>query len=722
MRSRLTLTMLVLGLTLVSATGAWAQTISPPAPQFDMLGHIQEATVDTTGAICTATDPRLRGGTVTINGIKIIVPCNTILQFPATATTWADIFDPAVSAPVNPLFPVPTQAAGQSGLAIADSPSAYPGTTTVRAVGNVLVGPGGEQRYIAGLILPIEQLGFFGLMGLVNYIDYEFSSFRIGGIKGDPNCVATLPGGGATCSGSLVQINDPDGRWGKVHTPDPRFTTDTANPTVTAGTGYPMCIPRVAPPANDPLCPTGNRPVNGDPRFPTDPFLAIGAPLRNFTMAAPADGVFPDARQQAPFMVGDEVVAEGNLYQIVAGLDRSAANTYIVAHTVGAVLGIFTAPGIPPAYVTLEDFLIGTDGAPVAGLLQEATTRLTWVGFTTDPTREVDLYALDVNPCTGATTRRLLITADPSVSPLLGRFVIRVLGGFFMPPTREYLFLSRTFPFPTLVANGLEAGQYTFPNFEYIFPENHNLGDPLLPNNFQDMPFLAQGSGPLDGTGPVVGQLNPWPGSPTPPPAVCNPAPPPAGTQPIANAGPDISVLTGTSVTLQGTRTLDPNSVGATNQWLQTAGPTVILNNSTTLQPSFIAPNVATTLTFQLTVTDQFGSGIDTVNVTVKSPVDTLTALTATWRAATGNGKVGKFTAAVTGSDPTAVLTLSEVSVVTGGVRVLGTMTQTNNPPGSYTFTGAAVDAPRSITVRSNKGGVATTTCGAIVNDRLTCP
>jgi hypothetical protein len=720
MRSGLTATLLISILAL-SAPGAWSQTIAPPPPQFTMLGYIQEATVDSTGAICTTPDPRLRGGTVTINGIKMIVPCNTILQFPASAATWADIFDPTVAAAINPLFPVPVQAAGQSGLALVDNPSAYP-ATTIGVVGNVLIGPGGEQRYIVGLIAPIEQLGFFAIQGLVNYIDYEFSSFRVGGIKNDPSCVATLRGGGPSCTGSLVQINDPVGRWGTVHTPDARFTTDTGNPTITAGTGYPMCIPRVAPPANDPLCPTGNRPLNGDPRFPTDPFLAIGKPLRNFQMAAAVDGVFPDARQQAPFMVGDQVDVAGNLYQIAPGTDRSAANTYTAAHTVLNNAGIFTYPASSPVYLTIEDFLIGTDGAPVAGLLQEATTRMTVVGFTTDPTVQVDVFALDVNPCTGEETQRLLASIDPAVSPLLGRFVLRVLGGFFMPPTREYRLVSHLGPNPTLVANGLESNQYTFPNFEYIFPENHNLGDPLIPFNFQDLPFLAQGSGPLDGVGGVVGQLDPWPGSPVPPRATCNPSPPPAGTQPIANAGPDITVLRGSIVTLSGSRTLDPNSVGATNSWLQTAGPTVVLTSSTTLNPSFVAPNAATTLTFQLTVTDQFGSGIDTVNVVVTSPVDTLTGLTATWRAASGNGKVGKLTVAVNGSDPTAVLTVEEVSDVTGTTRVLGTMTQTNNPVGSYSFSGTAIDSPRSITVRSNKGGVATTTCGAAVNGRQSCP
>jgi hypothetical protein len=63
-------------------------------------------------------------------------------------------------------------------------------------------------------------------------------------------------------------------------------------------------------------------------------------------------------------------------------------------------------------------------------------------------------------------------------------------------------------------ANGLIAGQYSLPNFEFIFAENLVFGEALVPNNFQDLAFLYCGSGPLDGPGtnsPLVGQLSPAP-------------------------------------------------------------------------------------------------------------------------------------------------------------------------------------------------------------------
>src|SRR3954468_8048541 len=68
--------------------------------QFDITGFIQEATLDTTGAICQPASPRLAGGTVTVNGHKIIIPCNTVLQMPAFTLTWADLFQNN-----NPLVP-----------------------------------------------------------------------------------------------------------------------------------------------------------------------------------------------------------------------------------------------------------------------------------------------------------------------------------------------------------------------------------------------------------------------------------------------------------------------------------------------------------------------------------------------------------------------------------------------------------------------------------------
>jgi hypothetical protein len=178
----------------------------------------------------------------------------------------------------------------------------------------------------------------------------------------------------------------------------------------------------------------------------------------------------------------------------------------------------------------VETVLAGTDARPVAGLSQEATGRVKFVGFSTDVFNFVDLFALDQDPASGMVTERLLGTQSAFSTPLLGRFRTPANNnGAFLPPTRNYRAVSRTMCSDSTgpgspctpdqrsantFANGLLAGQYLLPNFEFIFPENLVFGQPLLPNNFQDLPFLFCGSGPVDGPGtnsPVVGQLDPPP-------------------------------------------------------------------------------------------------------------------------------------------------------------------------------------------------------------------
>ena len=45
------------------------------------------------------------------------------------------------------------------------------------------------------------------------------------------------------------------------------------------------------------------------------------------------------------------------------------------------------------------------------------------------------------------------------------------------------------------VANGLTAGQYVAPTFEFIFPENVKPGDLIVPNDLWHLPFLRNGEG-----------------------------------------------------------------------------------------------------------------------------------------------------------------------------------------------------------------------------------
>jgi hypothetical protein len=565
MRLRLKLTMLIMVVGLVWATGAIAQQVNPPPSQFGITGFIQEATLNPRVGTTIPSDPQLYGGTLTVNGIKMIVPNNTVVQMPAASFTWAQLFDPAISASVGYTPPRPNHRAGVSGLALADNlPNPLAGTRAgaglgsvpgsgpypayeVSVVGNVLP----DGRYVVGLIVPIEQQVLNGTGGLINYIDYATGRFRVGGIPGNP------------ASGTLCEINDPVGRWGKPHSPDPRFTSDTNWPTISTATGYPVGIPRVAPPAIDPDCPIYNRPLNDGTFAPLDPFLAVGAPLRTFTMPfkaapnAPGDTT-PDPWKMVPLMVGDWVDFAGTVFKINPLGPNTAANTFVSVHTLDAHLTVKTSPGTNPAYVRVEGLIFGVGdrnggptvsaGSPPTPIAQETSTRVSLVTFTSNSDPNVlpgnpvlptgSLFGVDVDPVTGAETelqfpngtganivindpirgRLMWATSNNGSTPgvlanavgprkFYREYILRLSSGQTQLPDQAALQPNGQ-PLP-----GLYAGAYRLPIFEYIFGEGTTFGQPIPPNNFNDLGFLFVGSGPLGGPGgPLIGKLDPWPG------------------------------------------------------------------------------------------------------------------------------------------------------------------------------------------------------------------
>ncbi|HSB80824.1 MAG TPA: hypothetical protein VLM91_18740, partial [Candidatus Methylomirabilis sp.] len=377
------------------ASGAWAQTGPPFNPTnmpFDMTGFIQAATLDPT---CPA-DP-LCGGTITVNDQVITVPKNTILQMPAAALTWQQVFAQA---------PAAYKALGQSGLALSDgAPLAVPpvpaplGTYEVHVQGNRV-----GAAYIAGLLF-LSQSSLQSSQGFINAIDLTTGMFEVGGIIG------------VAGTGQRVMINDPLGKFGRASDPlviDPRFTIDENNPTVRSGTGFPMCIPRSA---ADALCPQANRPL--DATSPSGFQMIFTFPAVASVVAGGAD-----PRLMAPFEVGDYVTYSG----ILVADPAPATTTYVAAYQVIGNVGLFTAPGDVLAYVATDVMLLGTGGQNVVGLA-EATVRTRFEGFTTDPSRNILLFGVDVDACTGAQTPRawgaIGVDLGPPTGAVLGRWRFR---------------------------------------------------------------------------------------------------------------------------------------------------------------------------------------------------------------------------------------------------------------------------------------------------------
>ena len=486
------------------------------AHQFLLVGHIESLTAD------DATDP-LSAGKIKVHGVEVVLPKNLIIQMPARYLTAADIIN------LNPVSP-----GVNSGLALEDTPAPF-ASYEATVVGNIV-----GQQYIAGLVW-ITQHSLAEGAGYIKEITAD----------GEIHLVADPDPAAPAQPITRIRINDPNGIYAP---PDPledeRFMVDEANPTVHAGSGYPMCIAHAGAPGE---CPAANRPLGPD-----------GKPLTTFVMGpvglpgAPA-GALPippcpgcDQTKQAPLMPGDYILFAGTLA-------KDGTDIYISAHTVEANVGIYTAPGVDPAYVLIEGSLIGAQGPritrdppdpldPTATFPQETQDRLKIEGVTTDPSRSVELYAIDVDAATGDTTLRIFNTVPATPNPL-GRFRL-ILGqranALFVRDTdilkgapRELMARvssgadldGQPVPDAPLFAHGLVAGQYVAPFGEFIFTENKVIGDPILPNNFDCLPFLLLGSGPLTTTvptGPLVGALDPWPDViPAPTEVSCGPRPRP---------------------------------------------------------------------------------------------------------------------------------------------------------------------------------------------------
>ncbi|KAL2070243.1 hypothetical protein VTL71DRAFT_13269 [Oculimacula yallundae] len=145
--------------------------------------------------------------------------------------------------------------------------------------------------------------------------------------------------------GPLLRINTPSGIFATPYTNRPIFTADEGNSNIISFFGYPMCIPRSS---ADPLCPTNNRPTRS---------RVLNQNRRRYLCYS--------------------IVAE-NVQILTAGDSGD------------------------PVYLRVEDVIIAvSDGSPN---VEFAETR--FIGYISDSSATVSVYALDVDPCTGQETER----------------------------------------------------------------------------------------------------------------------------------------------------------------------------------------------------------------------------------------------------------------------------------------------------------------------------
>ncbi|KAJ7670518.1 hypothetical protein B0H17DRAFT_198484 [Mycena rosella] len=387
-----------------------------------------------------------------------------------------------ITVPNNTLVTLPSITVAWSELFVNKKPNLpLLGSVSWEATvwGNVVRG-----ERIAGLVYIFQETTQV-LQGFITSINYTTGHFIV---DNSQECV----------------LNDPLGRYGLPYTANPLWTVDADNPSVHSSTGFPLCIPRNT---TDAECPLTNRPQDGS-----------GFYLTSFTMPDPAL-VAPgglDPRIMVPLVVGDYITYSG----------IKAEDGVLEIYSLEGNLGIYTAPGTKPAYITVEAAQYGIiDPNPV---LETAETRATAIA--TDPSTTIQWFAIDVDPCTGTETERNLLLVKPDGTAPIGRTVFRLGKTDASPATREvgFRYSSGTSPGP----RGIVAGQFVQPIFDFGFPELISFGANEVPLQFDLIPFLTMGSGPLEfgnyladalPTPTTVGQLSPWPGNLVPGTRSCAP-------------------------------------------------------------------------------------------------------------------------------------------------------------------------------------------------------
>ena len=616
---------------------------------FTIIGTIQYASLDATPGLCnkddnpapTPANPPLpaqcktTGGWLEVNNTVIRVPANTVVYFPNTLLMWEEVFELNPNThQTDPVF--------QSGLAMADTVR-FPATYEASIQGNIVNG-----QYQGAIIFISQSLaaGDGSLQGYIEKFDYANGIMWVNGQRvqlNDPPLTFTVPNPDGTplLDGNGNPIVLTKGRHSAGQSPDPRFAIDQNNPSVTAESGYPMCIPATSPyidgsdgsegPAlalllpdaqQDQQCPEKNRPRD----------TVTGSTLVNiFTMNAPGDlptpdnPILQDPYVEAPFEVGDFVT-------VVGEVELDANGPYISATTVmDTSLGVYTWPATDPAYVRIDVTIQGTGGTPAPLFPQEAGVRTRVEGFSTDPFRTVDVSAIDQDCNGNVTFREPAWAANFPIEPgvpgigIKGRWRVRFpQGGDFLPAVMNIgARVSGSVPGKT--KNGITYSEYQLPGQVFIFPENLGPGNAPPRANVGDITYLVNGMGPLPMVSDVfdsiqiqlgqqpspffpnqlMGQLNPFPDA-TLPPLTCVSGQLSSVALGTFSSNPN-PPFAGVTVTLDGTASTPPTGPFQWTQIVNPGDPMVTINNPTSAKATFVAPSVAgpQSLTFQLVVGGQ---------------------------------------------------------------------------------------------------------------------
>lgn len=466
-----------------------AQAADPPAG-FSVIGHIERFTLE---------DPvtQTSAATLRVRGLDIRLPANLVITMPGGYLTAQQLFKGRdfKSAPN----------AQRSGLALVDlQPADLACPNLPEFVGRQCPLPPAEVEVMGNIIGGEYRAGVVRLSQGGLHIG--------GGFIRDIRADGTLLVGNDTAPGPVglarVKLNDPEGIYGPRMTgQDMRFALDPGNSPVHARTGFPVCVPRSDSPA---LCPAGNRPPAAAPHY------------RRFTCGAGAvDATAPAHAGCQPHLPAP--LAVGDFVNYVGRLDKDERGYFVSAHGIDAELGIYTAPGVDPAYVFVEEALEGTLGERFADIPQEETSRFKLVGFTTDPSRTVSVEIFDADadgnplPPTAAPAR-LATRLVPTNGAQLGRFkmiwsakedarvvrrAVRVTLSAATEPAPPGLIPDKIRPGTASLGlaltgaslrGGYAFGTYEAPISEYITPEATRFGVKGYqpPVNFENFCFLKR--------------------------------------------------------------------------------------------------------------------------------------------------------------------------------------------------------------------------------------